>query len=83
MSFELEYKIVADRNRMEELVARHNSLVALVPKVITQDVVPEYQVTLAEIDANMEQLLAVMAELKRDCERSPHFRSSVPESRLK
>jgi hypothetical protein len=73
-TFELEHKIVANRDRMDELVARHNHLVSLVPEVITQDVMPEYQMTLAEIDKNMEALTAVMAELKRDCERSPYFK---------
>ena len=74
MSFELEHKIVAKRDRMEELVVRHNHLVSLVPKVITQEVVPEYQMAMAELDKNMAELLAVVEELKHDCKRSPYFK---------
>ena len=80
MNFKLEHAIVAKRNRMEELIARHNHLVSLVPEVITQDVVLDYQVTLAEIDKNMAELLALVAELKRDCERSPYFKSGVSDA---
>ncbi|MGZ6316310.1 MAG: hypothetical protein ACXWNQ_03545 [Anaerolineales bacterium] len=74
MSFELEHKIVAKRERMEELIARHNHLVSLLPKELNQEQVPEFQVTLAEIDKNMAELLAVVEELKNDCERSSYFR---------
>lgn len=70
MSFELEHEIIAKRDHMNELVARHNYLVSLVPKELTQERVPEFQTVLAEIDTNMENLLAVMDELKSDCERS-------------
>jgi hypothetical protein len=71
--FALEHKIVAKRDRMDVLVARHNHLVSLVPKQIDQEVVPEFQLLQAEIDQNMEELLKLMAELEADCKRSPFF----------
>jgi hypothetical protein len=73
MTFELEHAIVAKLKRMDELVARHNHLVSLVPKVLTQDVIPEMQLTMAEVESNEKELLAVMAELENLCGKSPFF----------
>jgi hypothetical protein len=72
--FAAVHEIIAKRDRMDALVARHNHLASLIPKELTQAVVPAMQLTLAEIDANMKELLTVMAELEADCEKSPFFR---------
>ena len=72
--FRLEHEIVAKSKRMDELVARHNHLVSLVPKELTEDVLADAQLAMQEIDANMKELLAVMEELESDCARSPFFR---------
>lgn len=72
--FRLEHEIVAKSKRMDELVARHNHLVSLVPKELTEDVLADAQLAMQEIDANMKELLAVMEELESDCARLPFFR---------
>jgi hypothetical protein len=64
--FRREHELVAKRDRMEALVARHNHLVSLVPKEITQDVLPDVQLAMQEIDNNMAELLALMAELEAE-----------------
>jgi hypothetical protein len=71
--FAIEHEIVAKRDQLDELASRHNQLCALVPKQLTQDVVPEMQMALAEIATNETKLLAVMVELKNLCEKSPFF----------
>lgn len=80
MTFELEHAIIAKRDRMERMVARHNQLVAILPKELTQERVDEFQMTLAEIDSNMKALLALVAELEADCKRLEVFRptSTIP-----
>jgi hypothetical protein len=76
--FRLEHEILAKRELMESLVSRHNYLSSQLPKeIVSDDVASTFQLTLAEIDANMKQLQAVMAELESDCERSPFFRKQT------
>jgi hypothetical protein len=79
--FRLEHEILEKQKKMDELVARHNHLVSLVPKELTEDVLPDAQLAMQEIDANMKQLLAVMEELEADCARSPFFRKQTIEAK--
>jgi hypothetical protein len=72
--FRPEHEILAKQKRMDALVARHNNLVSLVPKVLTEDVLPDFQLAMDEIDANMKELLALVTELEADCAKSPFFR---------
>jgi integrase len=79
--FRLEHEIVAKHARMEVLTARHNRLASLLPKELTQDVVPEMQLTLAEIETNMAELLTVMDELEALCKKSSFFHPQTTEVR--
>lgn len=77
--FRLQHEILAKRDLMDQLVSRHNQLALLVPKVLTEDVVAEVQLTLGEIDDNMERLLAVVTELEGLCKRSPFRQTRIVE----
>jgi len=58
----------------DQLVARHNHLVSLVPKEITPDTEADVRLMLAEIDRNMQQqILPLMEELEQLCAKSPFF----------
>lgn len=57
----------------DAVVARHNHLVSLVPKVITPDTEAEIRLTMAEVDKNMQHLLKLMEELEQLCARAPFF----------
>jgi DNA-directed RNA polymerase subunit H (RpoH/RPB5) len=72
--FRTEHTILAKREQMEKLIARHNYLMSVLPKVIDSDaVVATFEITRAEIGENMKALQQVMTELERDCSRSKYF----------
>jgi NADH:ubiquinone oxidoreductase subunit D len=57
----------------DALVARHNKLVSLVPKEITPENEATIRMMMAEIDRNMQELLALMKELEGLCSKNPFF----------
>jgi hypothetical protein len=68
--FEFEHLILAKQARLETLVQRHNSLVASVPRELTEDTAPDMLMLSSEIEANMSAITALLVELENDCSRS-------------
>jgi hypothetical protein len=59
--------LVAKQSRMESLIARHNHLAAMLPKVITAETESDVRLIRVEMNDNLRALQQIMADIEAEC----------------
>ena len=77
MKFALEHEILARQDRLEAAIARHNALSAMIPRELTAELIADLQMVLAEAEANMKDIVALLAEQEAAVQRSELFRAGI------